>query len=121
MATATHDLPSLPRAGDASFTDAGLWQALFGFGVRRWLCSPINPASAARVAPRPYVAAGLEVMISFGEPHPHLLCKPEERRTQQGNRDSEKKTGTIFMLQPEERAGKSNNQEQRRANPTKKG
>jgi len=41
MATATHDLPSLPRAGDASFTDAGLWQALFGFGVRRWLCSPI--------------------------------------------------------------------------------
>jgi hypothetical protein len=80
-----------------------------------------NPASAARVAPRPYVAAGLEVMISFGEPHPHLLCKLEERRTQQGNRDSEKKTGTIFMLQPEERAGKSNNQEQRRANPTKKG
>ena len=60
-------------------------------------------------------------MISFGEPHPHFLCKPEERRTQQGNRDSEKKTGTIFMLQPEERAGKSNNQEQRRADPTKKG
>ena len=25
MATATHDLPSLPRAGDASFTDAGLF------------------------------------------------------------------------------------------------
>jgi hypothetical protein len=43
-------------------------------------------------------------MIYLAEPHPHFLCEPEERPTQQADRYSEKNAGTVFVPQLEERA-----------------
>jgi hypothetical protein len=57
----------------------------------------------------------LPVMITLAEPDPYLLAESEERPTQQGERDGKKDTGSIFVLQPEERARKSHDKEQRRA------
>ena len=54
-------------------------------------------------------------MITLAEPDPYLLAEPEERPAQQGDRDSEKDTGSVYVLQPEERAPKSQDKEQRRA------
>ncbi len=59
--------------------------------------------------------ARLSVMIRLAEPDPHLLAESEERSTQQTNCYHEKKAGSVFLLQPEERA-----REQRRAHPAGK-
>ena len=50
-------------------------------------------------------------MITLGEPDPYLLAESEQRATQQGNRESKKDTGSVFVLQPEERAPKSNDKQ----------
>jgi hypothetical protein len=52
-------------------------------------------------------------MITLAEPDPYLLAESEERPTQQGDRESEKNTGSVYVLQPEEGAPKSHDKEQR--------
>jgi len=59
-------------------------------------------------------------MITLGEPDPYLLAESEERPTQQGHRESKKDTGSVFVVQPEERAPKSHDKEQRRAHSADK-
>ena len=54
-------------------------------------------------------------MITLAEPDPYLLAESEERPTQQGDRQRKKDTGSVYVLQPEERAPKTNDKEQRRA------
>ena len=54
-------------------------------------------------------------MITLAESNPYLLAESEERPTQQGDRESKKDTGSVFVLQPEESAHKSHDKEQRRA------
>jgi hypothetical protein len=54
-------------------------------------------------------------MITVAEPDPYLLAESEERPTQEGKREGKKDTGSIFVLQPKERARKSHDKEQRRA------
>ena len=54
-------------------------------------------------------------MITLAEPDPYLLTESEERPSQQGDRESKKDTGAVYVLQPEERAPKSHDKEQRSA------
>src|SRR5260370_37153874 len=60
-------------------------------------------------------------VITFAEPDPYLLAESEERPTQQGDRESKKDTGSVYMLPPEERAPKSHDKEQRRAHSADNG
>jgi hypothetical protein len=50
-------------------------------------------------------------MISLAEPKPHLLPKPGKRHTQQANRYSEKKAGSVFMPDSYVSGRKSHDQE----------
>ena len=59
-------------------------------------------------------------MITLAEPDPYLLAESEERPTQQGDRESKKDTGSVFVVQPEERARKTHDKEQRRAHSADK-
>ena|SRR6516162_7397245 len=59
-------------------------------------------------------------MITLAESNPYLLAESEERPTQQGDRESKKDTGSVFVLQPEESARKSHDKEQRRAHSADK-
>jgi hypothetical protein len=54
-------------------------------------------------------------MITLAEPDPYLLAESEERPTQQDDRESKKDTGSVYVLQPEERAPKSHDAELRPA------
>jgi hypothetical protein len=65
------------------------------------LCSSNTGRCAAALAPM-----RLSVMIALGEPDPYLLAESEERPTQQGDRESKKDTGSVFVLQPQERTPK---------------
>src|SRR6516162_732723 len=58
----------------------------------------------------------LPVMISLAEPCHHLLAKSEERSAQQADRESKQKSGAVDVLKPKERAHKSHQKQQRRAN-----
>ena len=57
-------------------------------------------------------------MITLAEPDPYLLAESEERPTQQGDRESKKDTGSVYVLQPEECAPKSHDKGKRSAYPT---
>ena len=46
-------------------------------------------------------------MITLAEPDPYLLAESKERPTQQNDRESKKDTGSVYVLQPEERAPES--------------
>ena len=76
----------------------------------------LRPTSVGHRDRRPH----LPVMITLGEPDPYLLAESEERPTQQGHRESKKDTGSVFVVQPEERAPKSHDKEQRRAHSADK-
>jgi hypothetical protein len=54
-------------------------------------------------------------MITLAEPDPYLLTESEERPSRRGDRESKKDTGSVYVLQPEERAPKSHDKEQRSA------
>jgi hypothetical protein len=57
-------------------------------------------------------------MIGFAKPDPYLLTEPKQRSTQKTDCDQKKKRGSVFVLQLEERARKSNDEQQRRAHRT---
>src|SRR5262249_10119478 len=57
-------------------------------------------------------------MISLTQSDPHLLNKPQERRRQATERQQNQKGSSVFVLQLEERARKSHDEEQRRADRT---
>ena len=42
-------------------------------------------------------------MITLAEPDPYLLAESEQRPTQQDDRERKKDTGSVYVLQPEER------------------
>jgi hypothetical protein len=54
-------------------------------------------------------------MITLAEPNPYLLAETEERPAQQDDRESKKDTGSVYVLQLEERAGEFDDKEQRSA------
>src|SRR5215471_10749502 len=57
-------------------------------------------------------------MISLTEPDPHILNKSKERPSQQTEREHKQKASSVFVPQLEERAHKSYDEEQRRADST---
>jgi hypothetical protein len=65
-------------------------------------------------------AEGSSEVIRLAKPHPHLLAEPEQRCTQQGNRQEEKYRGPVDMLQPKEGASEAHDQKQGCAYPASK-
>jgi DNA primase len=64
------------------------------------------------------LAARLSVMIRFTEPDTYLLTESKERPAKQSNREYKKRASSVFVPHLEERAHKSLDEEQGRADPT---
>ena len=60
----------------------------------------------------------LSVMISFTEADPYFLAELKQRCTKKAEGDPKKNPGSVFVLQLEKCARKSDDEQQRRTHPT---